>query len=69
MLIVVPVDTVAPGAGEVTAEVGAVLSGVGVGDGMLGLLVIPHPELSRIEHTTASPVRTPKILTYRLMKL
>jgi len=45
MLIVVPVDTVAPGAGDVTVEVGAVLSGVGVGDGMLGLLlVIPHPE-------------------------
>jgi hypothetical protein len=45
MLIVVPVDMVAPGAGEVTVEVGAVLSGVGVGDGMLGLLlVIPHPE-------------------------
>jgi hypothetical protein len=45
MLIVVPVDTVAPGAGEVTVEVGAVLSGVGVGDGMLWLLlVIPHPE-------------------------
>jgi hypothetical protein len=45
MLTVVPVNTVAPGAGEVISEVGADLSGVGVGDGMLGLLlVIPHPE-------------------------
>jgi len=45
MLTVVPVNTVAPIAGEVIAEVGGVVSGVGVGDGILGLLfVIPHPE-------------------------
>jgi len=42
MLTVVPVNTVAPIAGEVIAEAGGVVSGVG--DGILGLLVIPHPE-------------------------
>src|SRR5262249_60855430 len=45
MLTVTLVNTVAPDAGEVIAEVGADLSGVGVGVGMPGrLLVIPHPE-------------------------
>src|SRR5690349_13228361 len=51
MVTVVPVSTVAPVVGEVIAEVGANLSGVGVGvgvgvglAGVLGLLVIPHPE-------------------------
>jgi hypothetical protein len=45
MLTVVPVNTVAPDAGEVIAEVGAILSGVGVGFGMTGrLFVMPHPE-------------------------
>jgi len=39
------VNTVASAAGEVIAEVGAILSGVGVGFGMPGrLLVMPHPE-------------------------
>jgi hypothetical protein len=45
MLTAVPVDTVAPDAGEVIAEVGAILSGVGVGFGMtVRLLIMPHPE-------------------------
>src|SRR6266540_2509392 len=43
-----PISTVAPSVGDVIVEVGGV-SGVGVGvgvgfAGMLGLLVIPHPE-------------------------
>jgi hypothetical protein len=59
MLTAVPVDTVAPGAGEVIAEVGANLSGFGVG--VLGLLM--HPEENRIELTTATPNKTPKTLT------
>jgi hypothetical protein len=44
MVTAVPVNTVVPGAGDVIAEVGGTLSGVGVGVGVLGLLVIPHPE-------------------------
>ena len=44
MLTVAPVNTLAPIAGEVIAEVGGVLSGVGVGVGVLGLPVMPHPE-------------------------
>jgi hypothetical protein len=63
MLTAVPVNTVAPALGEVIVEVGAVVSGIGVGAGMPGLIAIPHPELSRIELTTAIPIRTPKTLT------
>jgi len=59
MLTAVPVDTVAPGAGEVIAEVGANLSGFGVG--VLGLLM--HPEENGIELTTATPNKIPKTLT------
>jgi hypothetical protein len=66
MLTVTLVNTVAPDAGEVIAEVGADLSAFVVG--FLGLLVM-HPEESRIELTTASPIRTPKTLTYRLVNL
>jgi len=49
MLTVVPVDTLAPAVGDVIVEVGGVVSGVGVGvgvglAGVLGLLVMPHPE-------------------------
>jgi hypothetical protein len=65
MLTVTLVNTVAPDVGEVIAEVGADLSGFVVG--FLGLLM--HPEESRIELTTASPTRTPKTLTYRLVNL
>src|SRR5262245_41780476 len=61
MLTVNLANTAAPDAGEVIAEVGAILSGVGVG--MPGrLFVMPHPEQSRIELTTASPIRTTKTL-------
>jgi hypothetical protein len=51
MVTVVPVNTVAPVVGDVMAEVGRKVSGVGVGvgvgagfAGVLGLLVIPQPE-------------------------
>jgi hypothetical protein len=45
MLTVVPVDTVAPAVGDVIIDVGADVSGVGVGlAGVLGLLVMPQPE-------------------------
>jgi hypothetical protein len=46
MVTAVPVNTVDPAVGDVIAEVGASVSGVGVGvTGTLGLLlVIPHPE-------------------------
>lgn len=66
MLTVTLVNTVAPDAGEVIAEVGADLSGFVVG--FLGLPDM-HPEESRIELTTASPIRTPNTLTYRLVNL
>jgi hypothetical protein len=57
MLTMVPVFTIAPAVGDVIAEVGRTVSGVGVG--ILGLLVMPHPVWSRIELTTASPIRAP----------
>jgi hypothetical protein len=64
MLTAVPVKTAAPALGDVIVEVGGVVSGVGVGFlGMLVFLTIPHPELSRIELTTAIPIRTPRTLT------
>jgi hypothetical protein len=66
MLTAAPVKTVAPALGDVIVEVGGVVSGVGVGVGFAGMLVfltIPHPELSRIELTTAIPIRTPETLT------
>jgi hypothetical protein len=66
MVFATPANTVAPPAGEVIAEVGADPSGFVVG--FLGLLDM-HPEENRIELTTASPIRTPKMLTYRLVKL
>jgi hypothetical protein len=41
----VPIGTVAPSFGDVIVEVGGAGVGVGVGlAGVLGLLVIPHPE-------------------------
>jgi hypothetical protein len=43
--------------GDVIVEVGRTVSGVGVG--ILGLLVMPHPLWRRIELTTASPIRAP----------
>jgi hypothetical protein len=73
MLTAAPVNMVAPAVGEVIAEVGAVLSGVGVGVGVgvgiLGLLVMPHPLWSRIELTTASPIRTPVRMALRVVNL
>jgi hypothetical protein len=66
MLTVTPANTVAPAVGKVIAEVGADLSGFVVG--FLGLLVM-HPEENRIELTTASPIRTPKPVTYRLVNV
>jgi hypothetical protein len=55
----VPISTVAPAVGDVIIEVGRTVSGVGVGVGTLGLLVMPHPLWSSIELTTASPIRAP----------
>jgi hypothetical protein len=60
MLTAIPVDKFAPDAGEVIAEVGADLSGGGVG--FLGLLDM-HPEENRIELTIATPMKTPNTLT------
>jgi hypothetical protein len=60
MLTAVPINTDAPARGDVIVEVGGVVSGFA---GMLVFLTIPHPELSRIELTTAIPIRTPKTLT------
>jgi hypothetical protein len=64
MLTVVPADTVAPAVGDVIVEVG--LTG-----GLGGLLGLPdmQPELNRIELTNATPMKTPKTLTYRLAPL
>src|SRR5262245_46524417 len=60
MLTVVPIATVAPAGGNVIVEVGRTVSG-----SCLGLLdlTMPHPEESRIEPTTATPMKTPKTLT------
>jgi hypothetical protein len=60
MLTVTLVNTVAPDVGEVIAEVGGTVSGIGFG--VLGLPDM-QPELSRIELTNATPMKTPKTLT------
>src|SRR5262249_4652911 len=66
MLTVVPITTVAPAVVNVIVEVGRPVSGSCLG--VLGL-TMPHPEESRIEAATASPIRTPKTLTKRLVNL
>jgi hypothetical protein len=66
MVVATPANTVPPDVGEVIAEVGADLSGFVVG--FLGPLVM-HPEENRVELTTASPIRTPKTVTYRLVNV
>src|SRR5262249_264045 len=60
MLTVVPITTVAPAVGNVIVEIGRTVSGSGLGR---ALFTMPTPELSRIEATTASPIRTPETLT------
>jgi hypothetical protein len=58
MMTVVPIIIVAPAVGDVIVEVGRTGGLVGV----LGL-IMPQPELSRIELTNATPMKTPKTLT------
>src|SRR6266545_8249472 len=60
MLTVVPIPTFAPAVGNVIVEVGRTVSGSCLG--VLGL-TMPHPEESRIEPATATPMKTPKTLT------
>jgi hypothetical protein len=66
-----PNSLVNPDPGKLIIEVGGTVSRVGVGvgvgvgvrfAGMLELFTIPHPEASRIELITASPIRTTKTL-------
>src|SRR5215831_5001274 len=64
MLTVVPITTVAPAVGNVIVEVGRTVSRSCLG--VLGL-TMPHPEESRIEPATASPIKAPKTLTKRLV--
>src|SRR5262249_5379766 len=67
--------SLAPAAGANDVTVGVVVSGVGGGIGVGGgvgvlvLHVMPHPEWSRIELTTVSPIRTTETVTGRLVSL
>jgi hypothetical protein len=61
MLFAIPANMVDDG--KLMVEVGGVVSGIGVGLGTPPPPVIPHPELIRLELTTAIPIRTHKTLT------